>query len=75
MARARIFSIFDIKAAFYKVKVTAKDVPKTAFRTRGGLWEHKRMAMGLKNGSSTFSRLVELIFADLSSDVITTLPR
>jgi hypothetical protein len=40
LARARVFSMVDLRSGYYQIKIRPKDVPKTAFSARYGLYEY-----------------------------------
>lgn len=56
--RVRIFSKFDVIAAFNRVLVKACDREKTAFLTRFGLYEYNVMPFGLCNAPGTFQSFI-----------------
>jgi len=63
---AKYFCILDLISGFYQIEVDSKDREKTAFVTPEGLYEFKRMPMGLCNSPATFQRLMDTIFRSLS---------
>lgn len=54
LCTAKIFSKFDITAAFNEIRMKEGDEEKTAFLTRYGLFEYMVMPFGLCNAPSTF---------------------
>ena len=54
LSGVRYFTVLDIVAAFNRVRIREKDVEKTAFLTRYGLFEYLVMPFGLTNAPSTF---------------------
>ena len=60
VAGSGVFFVMDITAAYYQVPVTAKDIPKTAFITKYGLYEFKTLPFGLQTVPQTYQQLMEL---------------
>jgi hypothetical protein len=44
---AVLFSTFDLTSSFHQIPVSTKDVPKTAFVTKYGLYEYLTLPMGM----------------------------
>ena len=61
VAGAKLFSTFDVTSSYHQIPVKEEDIPKTAFITKYGLYEHCTITMGLKNSSATFQRCVQSI--------------
>ena len=65
VAGSTIFSTMDITSAYHQIPVSEKDIPKTAFVTKYGLFEYVTMPFGLCNATATFQRLMELALSGL----------
>jgi hypothetical protein len=57
-----VFSKIDLCSGYHQIKIRAKDVPKTAFTTRYGLFECLVMSFGLTNASAHFMYLMNSVF-------------
>ena len=54
VAGSRMFSTMDILSAYNQVSMTEKDIPKTAFTTKYGLFELTAMPFGIVAAGSTY---------------------
>jgi len=53
-----VWSKMDLAQGYYQVRIREQDIPKTAFRTRYGLYEFTVLGMGLCNAPATFMRIM-----------------
>lgn len=56
LANKKVFSVIDLKKAYYHIPVEEQDIPKTAITTPFGSFEFLKMPPGLCNASQTFQQ-------------------
>ena len=61
----QLFSTFDLTSGYHQIPVAEKDIPKTTFISKYGLYEHVTMPMGMMNSGVTFQRLMEIALRGL----------
>jgi hypothetical protein len=59
---AKVFSMVDLHSGYHQIKIHPKNVPKTAFSTRYGLYEYLVMSIGLTNAPAHFMYLMNSVF-------------
>jgi hypothetical protein len=64
MKRASLFSKIDLKSAYHQLKIWESDIPKTAFRTRYGLYKYIMMSFGLRKAPAYFMYLMNKVFME-----------
>eukprot|EP00873_Tetraselmis_striata_P045218 jgi/Tetstr1/465482/TSEL_010166.t1 len=65
VAGARMYSGFDAKSAFHQLPIAEEDRHKTAFWGSDRQYEWCRMAMGFKNASQAWQRVMDEALGDL----------
>lgn len=61
-----LFTTLDLAQGFYQLVIDPKSRPYTAFRSHLGLYQFRRLPMGLKNSPSTFQRAMEAVMRNLT---------
>ena len=69
---AKYFTSFDMLDGYYNVLMHKDSIAKTAIRTPLGSFEFLVLPMGLTNSPSSFARLMEYAFRDLSHKGVLT---
>ena len=62
---AKYFSTLDLNSGYHQLRVHEDDTPKTAFRTRYGLYEFTVVPFGLTGAPAAFMKFVQFLFHHL----------
>jgi hypothetical protein len=62
LAGAQVFSKIDLRSDYHQIKIHAKDIPKTTFTVRYGLYEYLTMSFVLMNALAHFMSLMNSVF-------------
>ena len=59
-----IFSKVDMAKAFHQIVIDPRDRPKTCITTPWGMFNFKRLSMGMQNSAQSFQKLVDSVLKD-----------
>jgi hypothetical protein len=62
LAGAQVFSKIDLHSGYHQIKIRVKDIPKTTFTARYGLFEYLLTSFGLTNALAHFMCLMNSVF-------------
>jgi hypothetical protein len=62
LAGAKVFSKVGLHSSYHQIKIHPKDISKTAFSTKYGLYEYLIMSFGLTNAPAHFMYLMNFVF-------------
>ena len=65
IAGSSIFSKIDLTKAFHQLLIEKSSRPKTAITTQWGMFQFRRLAMGLQNSGQSFQKLLDSILKDM----------
>ena len=55
---AKVFSKIDLRSGYWQMPIRPENIPKTAFKTRWGLFEYLVMPIGVTNAPAQFMRMM-----------------
>ncbi|CAG2240186.1 unnamed protein product [Mytilus edulis] len=64
LSGSKFFSTVDLKSGYYQIPVAKEDRPTAFSFPGGGLWQFKRMPMGLCNSAPVFEQLMETVLSE-----------
>ena len=65
IAGAKVFSKVDLRKAFHLISIDKKDRHKTCVTTPWGMYNFKRLSMGMSNSAQAFQRYIDSVIADI----------
>lgn len=65
MKNRKYFTCLDLASGYWQIEMDPVSKPLTAFRTRDGQYQFKRMPFGLVNSGASFQKLVDVLFSGM----------
>ena len=66
LGQSKYFSCLDMVMGYHQIELEKGEGPKTAFSTKQGHWEYKRLPFGLKTAPPTFQKLMNSVLSGLT---------
>ena len=66
LGQSKYFSCLDMVMGYHQIELEPGDGPKTAFSTKQGHWEYKRLPFGLKTAPATFQKMMNSVLSGLT---------
>ena len=66
LGQSKYFSCLDMVMGYHQIEVAEQDRAITAFSTKEGHWEYKRLPFGLKTAPATFQRMMNAVMSGLT---------
>ena len=67
---AKVFSKIDLRSGYWQMPVRQEDIPKTAFKTRWGLYECLVVPFGVTNAPAQFMNLMNDLLSDYLDEFV-----
>ena len=61
---SKVFSKIDLRSEYWQVPIREEDIPKTAFKTRWGLYEYLVVPFGMTNAPAQVMNLMHDVLRD-----------
>jgi hypothetical protein len=66
LSQSKYFSCLDMATGYHQIELAPGEGPKTAFSTKQGHWEYRRLPFGLKTAPDTFQKMMNSVFSGLT---------
>jgi len=61
LGQSKYFTCLDMVMGYHQIELEEWEGPKTAFSTKQGHWEYRRLPFGLKTAPGTFQKLMNSV--------------
>ena len=66
LGQSKCFTCVDMVMGYHQIELAPGEGPKTAFSTKQGHWEYRRLPFGLKTAPATFQKLMNSVLSGLT---------
>jgi hypothetical protein len=66
LGKSKYFTCLEMVMGYHQIELTDGDKANTAFSTKSGHWEYKRLPFGLKTAPLTFQRMINNVLCGLT---------
>jgi hypothetical protein len=66
LGQSKYFTCLDMIMGYHQIELEPGEGPKTAFSTKQGHWEYKRLPFGLKTAPATFQKMMNSVLSGLT---------
>jgi hypothetical protein len=66
LGQSKYFMCFDMVMGYHQIELEQGEGPKTAFSTKQGHWEYRRLPFGLKTAPATFQKMMNSVLSGLT---------
>jgi len=66
LCQSKYFTCLDIVMCYHQIELEQGEGPKTAFSTKQGHWEYRRLPFGLKTAPATFQKMMNSVLSGLT---------
>lgn len=66
LEQSKYFTCLDMVMGYHQIELEPGEGPKTAFSTKQGHWEYRRLPFGLKTAPATFQKMMKSVLSGLT---------
>jgi hypothetical protein len=66
LGQSKYFTCLDMAMGYHQIELEPGEDPKTAFSTKQGHWEYRRLPFGLKTAPATFQKMMNAVLSGLT---------
>jgi hypothetical protein len=66
LGQSKYFTCLDMVMGYHQIELQSREGPKTAFSTKQGHWEYRRLPFGLKTAPATIQKMMNSVLSGLT---------